>query len=205
MKKSLILILMLLSTTLFISCANKEKQEINESSQLQNNTTEEDNTEVNDSEDSFYDTTLNDYELEEESSNEENNDEIDQERYVEIKSILENNKMSIESDSKSKLVASNGIGEKFVYESTETDIELNYFVPFNNILNEGVYDITGTVLNNIINIILKSDNQYTFYINKAIEELYANEYTDYTVEIDNLEITIKNDYEFTEVIVIITP
>ena len=40
MKKSLILILMLLSTTLFISCANKEKQEINESSQLQNNTTE---------------------------------------------------------------------------------------------------------------------------------------------------------------------
>lgn len=205
MKKSLILILMLLSTTLFISCANKEKQEINESSQLQNNTTEEDNTEVNDSEDSFYDTTLNDYELEEESSNEENNDEIDQERYVEIKSILENNKMSIESDSKSKLVASNGIGEKFVYESTETDIELNYFVPFNNILNEGVYDITGTVLNNIINIILKSDNQYTLYINKAIEELYANEYTDYTVEIDNLQITIKNDYEFTEVIVIITP
>lgn len=205
MKKSLILILMLLSTTLFISCANKEKQEINESSQLQNNTTEEDNTEVNDSEDSFYDTTLNDYELEEESSNEENNDEIDQERYVEIKSILENNKMSIESDSKSKLVASNGIGEKFVYESTETDIELNYFVPFNNILNEGVYDITGTVLNNIINIILKSDNQYIFYINKAIEELYANEYTDYTVEIDNLQITIKNDYEFTEVIVIITP
>ena len=75
----------------------------------------------------------------------------------------------------------------------------------NNILNEGVYDITGTVLNNIINIILKSDNQYTFYINKAIEELYANEYTDYTVEIDNLQITIKNDYEFTEVIVIITP
>ena len=196
---------MLLSTTLFISCANKEKQEINESSQLQNNTTEEDNTEVNDSEDSFYDTTLNDYELEEESSNEENNDEIDQERYVEIKSILENNKMSIESDSKSKLVASNGIGEKFVYESTETDIELNYFVPFNNILNEGVYDITGTVLNNIINIILKSDNQYTFYINKEIEELYANEYTDYTVEIDNLQITIKNDYEFTEFIVIITP
>ena len=133
----------------------------------------------------------------EESENEKENNYIT--HYEIVKEIVENKKMTIITSDNREIEAENGLGENIVYKLNDNnEIIISYSVKLTTILNDGNYDINGTVFSNILNEIL-NDDKYIVGINKAIVNYFNEEKETYTDDIDGVKVDINQDYDFVKV------
>ena len=63
------------------------------------------------------------------------------------------------------------------------------------ILNDGNYEINGTVFSNILSEIL-NDDKYIIDVNEAITNYFNEEKESYIEDIDRVKVDINQDYDF---------
>ena len=199
MKRTLIMSLAIISICSFVACTNENnKSEGNVEQVVENNSvmvdegiTEEEKEEEENREENNIDTVI------EESENEKENNYIT--HYEIVKEIVENKKMTIITSDNREIEAENGLGENRVYKLNDNnEIIISYSVKLTTILNDGNYDINGTVFSNILNEIL-NDDKYIVGINKAIVNYFNEEKETYTDDIDGVKVDINQDYDFVKV------
>lgn len=234
MNKKLIALLTISSAIALTGCVNAENKDIDNGSQItaeesvnnsiENKDVEDTSGDVEESETEKEDTNVvieqdkveekdedNDIENVDESEvnvSKNENEIIFENNYDMVKSILENNKMTVlekkdESSTESYLEAEDGIGDKVSYKlNLDNGIEINYAVEINNILNVDRYKITGTSLDEILGILVPNLE----YANEVEEAILA--YVDEGVkntEIDkgNVLITVNGSYDKVDINIII--
>lgn len=205
MKRILIMSLAIISMCSFVACTNENNKNESNIEQVMENipvmdnegVTEEEKEEVvveseeEGKEENNIDTVI------EESENEKENNYIT--HYEIVKEIVENKKMTIITSDNREIEAENGLGENIVYKLNDNnEIIISYSVKLTTILNDGNYDINGTVFSNILNEIL-NDDKYIVGINKAIVNYFNEEKETYTDDIDGVKVDINQDYDFVKV------
>ena len=199
MKRTLIMSLAIISICSFVACTNQNnKSEGNVEQVVENNSV-------------MVDEGITEEEKEEEENREENNiapvieegitdkENNYNKHYEMVKNIVENKKMTIIKSDNREIQAENGLGESIVYKLKEdNEIIISYSVKLTTILNDGNYDINGTVFSNILNEIL-NDDKYIVGINKAIVNYFNEEKETYTDDIDGVKVDINQDYDFVKV------
>lgn len=208
MKRILIMSLAIISMCSFVACTNENnKNESNVEQVIENipvieeeGVNEEEKGEVaseevaseeEGKEENNIDTAI------EEGVNEKENNYIT--HYEIVKEIVENKKMTIINSDNREIEAENGLGENIVYKLNENnEIIISYSVKLTTILNDGNYDINGTVFSNILNEIL-NDDKYIVGINEAIANYFNEEKETYTDDIDGVKVDINQDYDFVKV------
>ena len=205
MKRILIMSLAIISMCSFVACTNENNKNESNIEQVMENipvmdnegVTEEEKEEVvveseeEGKEENNIDTVI------EESENEKENNYIT--HYEIVKEIVENKKMTIITSDNREIEAENGLGENIVYKLNDNnEIIISYSVKLTTILNDGNYDINGTVFSNILNEILNYD-KYIVGINKAIVNYFNEEKETYTDDIDGVKVDINQDYDFVKV------
>lgn len=205
MKRILIMSLAIISMSSFVACTNENNKNESNIEQVMENipvmenegVTEEEKEEVvveseeEGKEENNIDTVI------EESENEKENNYIT--HYEIVKEIVENKKMTIITSDNREIEAENGLGENIVYKLNDNnEIIISYSVKLTTILNDGNYDINGTVFSNILNEIL-NDDKYIVGINKAIVNYFNEEKETYTDDIDGVKVDINQDYDFVKV------
>ena len=205
MKRILIMSLAIISMCSFVACTNENNKNESNIEQVMENipvmenegVTEEEKEEVvveseeEGKEENNIDTVI------EESENEKENNYIT--HYEIVKEIVENKKMTIINSDNREIEAENGLGENIVYKLNDNnEIIISYSVKLTTILNDGNYDINGTVFSNILNEIL-NDDKYIVGINKAIVNYFNEEKETYTDDIDGVKVDINQDYDFVKV------
>ena len=205
MKRTLIMSLAIISMCSFVACTNENNKNESNIEQVMENipvmenegVTEEEKEEVvveseeEGKEENNIDTVI------EESENEKENNYIT--HYEIVKEIVENKKMTIITSDNREIEAENGLGENIVYKLNDNnEIIISYSVKLTTILNDGNYDINGTVFSNILNEIL-NDDKYIVGINKAIVNYFNEEKETYTDDIDGVKVDINQDYDFVKV------
>lgn len=205
MKRILIMSLAIISMSSFVACTNENNKNESNIEQVMENipvmenegVTEEEKEEVvveseeEGKEENNIDTVI------EESENEKENNYIT--HYEIVKEIVENKKMTIITSDNREIEAENGLGENIVYKLNDNnEIIISYSVKLTTILNDGNYDINGTVFSNILNEIL-NDDKYIVGINKAIVNYFNEEKETYTDDIDGVKVYINQDYDFVKV------
>ena len=205
MKRILIMSLAIISMCSFVACTNENNKNESNIEQVMENipvmenegVTEEEKEEVvveseeEGKEENNIDTVI------EESENEKENNYIT--HYEIVKEIVENKKMTIITSDNREIEAENGLGENIVYKLNDNnEIIISYSVKLTSILNDGNYDINGTVFSNILNEIL-NDDKYIVGINEAIANYFNEEKETYTDDIDGVKVDINQDYDFVKV------
>ena len=205
MKRILIMSLAIISMCSFVACTNENNKNESNIEQVMENipvmenegVTEEEKEEVvveseeEGKEENNIDTVI------EESENEKENNYIT--HYEIVKEIVENKKMTIINSDNREIEAESGLGENIVYKLNDNnEIIISYSVKLTTILNDGNYDINGTVFSNILNEIL-NDDKYIVGINKAIVNYFNEEKETYTDDIDGVKVDINQDYDFVKV------
>ena len=205
MKRILIMSLAIISMCSFVACTNENNKNESNIEQVMENipvmenegvTEEEKEEEVVESEEEGKEENNIDTVIEE-SENETENNYIT--HYEIVKEIVENKKMTIITSDNREIEAENGLGENIVYKLNDNnEIIISYSVKLTTILNDGNYDINGTVFSNILNEIL-NDDKYIVGINKAIVNYFNEEKETYTDDIDGVKVDINQDYDFVKV------
>lgn len=205
MKRILIMSLAIISMCSFVACTNENNKNESNIEQVMENipvmenegvTEEEKEEEVVESEEEGKEENNIDTVIEE-SENEKENNYIT--HYEIVKEIVENKKMTIITSDNREIEAENGLGENIVYKLNDNnEIIISYSVKLTTILNDGNYDINGTVFSNILNEIL-NDDKYIVGINKAIVNYFNEEKETYTDDIDGVKVDINQDYDFVKV------
>lgn len=204
MKRILIMSLAIISMCSFVACTNENNKNESNIEQVMENipvmenegVTEEKEEVVVESEEEGKEENNIDTVIEE-SENEKENNYIT--HYEIVKEIVENKKMTIITSDNREIEAENGLGENIVYKLNENnEIIISYSVKLTTILNDGNYDINGTVFSNILNEIL-NDDKYIVGINKAIVNYFNEEKETYTDDIDGVKVDINQDYDFVKV------
>lgn len=204
MKRILIMSLAIISMCSFVACTNENNKNESNIEQVMENipvmenegVTEEKEEVVVESEEEGKEENNIDTVIEE-SENEKENNYIT--HYEIVKEIVENKKMTIITSDNREIEAENGLGENIVYKLNDNnEIIISYSVKLTTILNDGNYDINGTVFSNILNEIL-NDDKYIVGINKAIVNYFNEEKETYTDDIDGVKVDINQDYDFVKV------
>lgn len=203
MKRILIMSLAIISMCSFVACTNENNKNESNIEQvmenipvMENEGVTEEKEEVVESEEEGKEENNIDTVIEE-SENEKENNYIT--HYEIVKEIVENKKMTIITSDNREIEAENGLGENIVYKLNDNnEIIISYSVKLTTILNDGNYDINGTVFSNILNEIL-NDDKYIVGINKAIVNYFNEEKETYTDDIDGVKVDINQDYDFVKV------
>ena len=204
MKRILIMSLAIISMCSFVACTNETNKNESNIEQVMENipvmenegVTEEKEEVVVESEEEGKEENNIDTVIEE-SENEKENNYIT--HYEIVKEIVENKKMTIINSDNREIEAESGLGENIVYKLNDNnEIIISYSVKLTTILNDGNYDINGTVFSNILNEIL-NDDKYIVGINKAIVNYFNEEKETYTDDIDGVKVDINQDYDFVKV------
>lgn len=196
MKRTLIMSLAIISICSFVACTNENnKSEGNVEQVVENNSV-------------MVDEGITEEEKEEEENREENNiapvieEGITDKKnnynkhYEMVKNIVENKKMTIIKSDNREIQAENGLGESIVYKLNEdNEIIISYSVKLTSILNDGNYEINGTVFSNILSEIL-NDDKYIIDVNEAITNYFNEEKESYIEDIDRVKVDINQDYDF---------
>lgn len=196
MKRTLIMSLAIISICSFVACTNENnKNEGNVEQVVENNSV-------------MVDEGITEEEKEEEENREENNiapvieegitdkENNYNKHYEMVKNIVENKKMTIIKSDNREIQAENGLGESIVYKLKEdNEIIISYSVKLTSILNDGNYEINGTVFSNILSEIL-NDDKYIIDVNEAITNYFNEEKESYIEDIDRVKVDINQDYDF---------
>ena len=214
MKKKFIIFLIIVSIFTLVSCSNEtNKSESSIDKTVEDNSVSADK-EVFQKEENKEEKNKEEVNNESKENVEENkrdnnsiDDNIDEkekkynDKYNIIKDLIENKKMTIKNSNYREIEAENGLGENIVYKLNENNkIVISSSVRLTTILNDGKYDISGSIFSNILIEVL-NDNKYIKDINEAIGNYFTEEKDIYTKDINELKIDVSQEFDFIKITV----
>ena len=214
MKKKFIIFLIIVSIFTLVSCSNEtNKSESSIDKTVEDNSVSADK-EVSQKEENKEEKNKEEVNNESKENVEENkidNNSIDDninekekkynDKYNIIKDLIENKKMTIKNSNYREIEAENGLGENIVYKLNENNkIVISFSVRLTTILNDGKYDISGSIFSNILIEVL-NDNKYIKDINEAIGNYFTEEKDIYTKDINELKIDVSQEFDFIKITV----
>ena len=214
MKKKFIIFLIIVSIFTLVSCSNEtNKSESSIDKTVEDNSVSADK-EVSQKEENKEEKNKEEVNNESKENVEENkidnnsiDDNIDEkekkynDKYNIIKDLIENKKMTIKNSNYREIEAENGLGENIVYKLNENNkIVISSSVRLTTILNDGKYDISGSIFSNILIEVL-NDNKYIKDINEAIGNYFTEEKDIYTKDINELKIDVSQEFDFIKITV----
>lgn len=214
MKKKFIIFLIIVSIFTLVSCSNEtNKSESSIDKTVEDNSVPADK-EVSQKEENKEEKNKEEVNNESKENVEENkidNNSIDDninekekkynDKYNIIKDLIENKKMTIKNSNYREIEAENGLGENIVYKLNENNkIVISSSVRLTTILNDGKYDISGSIFSNILIEVL-NDNKYIKDINEAIGNYFTEEKDIYTKDINELKIDVSQEFDFIKITV----
>lgn len=214
MKKKFIIFLIIVSIFTLVSCSNEtNKSESSIDKTVEDNSVSADK-EVSQKEENKEEKNKEEVNNESKENVEENkidNNSIDDninekekkynDKYNIIKDLIENKKMTIKNSNYREIEAENGLGENIVYKLNENNkIVISSSVRLTTILNDGKYDISGSIFSNILIEVL-NDNKYIKDINEAIGNYFTEEKDIYTKYINELKIDVSQEFDFIKITV----
>ena len=214
MKKKFIIFLIIVSIFTLVSCSNEtNKSESSIDKTVEDNSVSADK-EVSQKEENKEEKNKEEVNNESKENVEENkidNNSIDDninekekkynDKYNIIKDLIENKKMTIKNSNYREIEAENGLGENIVYKLNENNkIVISSSVILTTILNDGKYDISGSIFSNILIEVL-NDNKYIKDINEAIGNYFTEEKDIYTKDINELKIDVSQEFDFIKITV----
>lgn len=214
MKKKFIIFLIIVSIFTLVSCSNEtNKSESSIDKTVEDNSVSADK-EVFQKEENKEEKNKEEVNNESKENVEENkidNNSIDDninekekkynDKYNIIKDLIENKKMTIKNSNYREIEAENGLGENIVYKLNENNkIVISSSVRLTTILNDGKYDISGSIFSNILIEVL-NDNKYIKDINEAIGNYFTEEKDIYTKDINELKIDVSQEFDFIKITV----
>lgn len=214
MKKKFIIFLIIVSIFTLVSCSNEtNKSESSIDKTVEDNSVSADK-EVSQKEENKEEKNKEEVNNESKENVEENkidNNSIDDninekekkynDKYNIIKDLIENKKMTIKNSNYREIEAENGLGENIVYKLNENNkIVISSSVRLTTILNDGKYDISGSIFSNILIEVL-NDNKYIKDINEAIGNYFTEEKDIYTKDINELKIDVSQEFDFIKITV----
>lgn len=214
MKKKFIIFLIIVSIFTLVSCSNEtNKSESSIDKTVEDNSVSADK-EVSQKEENKEEKNKEEVNNESKENVEENkidsnsiDDNINEkekkynDKYNIIKDLIENKKMTIKNSNYREIEAENGLGENIVYKLNENNkIVISSFVRLTTILNDGRYDISGSIFSNILIEVL-NDSKYIKDINEAIGNYFTEEKDIYTKYINELKIDVSQEFDFIKITV----
>ena len=214
MKKKFIIFLIIVSIFTLVSCSNEtNKSESSIDKTVEDNSVSADK-EVSQKEENKEEKNKEEVNNESKENVEENkidNNSIDDninekekkynDKYNIIKDLIENKKMTIKNSNYREIEAENGLGENIVYKLNENNkIVISSSVRLTTILNDGKYDISGSIFSNILIEVL-NDNKYIKDINEAIGNYFTEKKDIYTKDINELKIDVSQEFDFIKITV----
>lgn len=214
MKKKFIIFLIIVSIFTLVSCSNEtNKSESSIDKTVEDNSVSADK-EVSQKEENKEEKNKEEVNNESKENVEENkidNNSIDDninekekkynDKYNIIKDLIENKKMTIKNSNYREIEAENGLGENIVYKLNENNkIVISFSVRLTTILNDGKYDISGSIFSNILIEVL-NDSKYIKDINEAIGNYFTEEKDIYTKDINELKIDVSQEFDFIKITV----
>lgn len=214
MKKKFIIFLIIVSIFTLVSCSNEtNKSESSIDKTVEDNSVSADK-EVSQKEENKEEKNKEEVNNESKENVEENkidsnsiDDNINEkekkynDKYNIIKDLIENKKMTIKNSNYREIEAENGLGENIVYKLNENNkIVISSSVRLTTILNDGKYDISGSIFSNILIEVL-NDNKYIKDINEAIGNYFTEEKDIYTKDINELKIDVSQEFDFIKITV----
>lgn len=216
MKKKFIIFLIIVSIFTLVSCSNEtNKSESSIDKTVEDNSVSADK-EVSQKEENKEEKNKEEVNNESKENVEENkidsnsiDDNINEkekkynDKYNIIKDLIENKKMTIKNSNYREIEAENGLGENIVYKLNENNkIVISSSVRLTTILNDGKYDISGSIFSNILIEVL-NDSKYIKDINEAIGNYFTEEKDIYTKYINELKIDVSQEFDFIKITVIV--
>lgn len=214
MKKKFIIFLIIVSIFTLVSCSNEtNKSESSIDKTVEDNSVSADK-EVSQKEENKEEKNKEEVNNESKENVEENkidsnsiDDNINEkekkynDKYNIIKDLIENKKMTIKNSNYREIEAENGLGENIVYKLNENNkIVISSSVRLTTILNDGKYDISGSIFSNILIEVL-NDSKYIKDINEAIGNYFTEEKDIYTKYINELKIDVSQEFDFIKITV----
>lgn len=214
MKKKFIIFLIIVSIFTLVSCSNEtNKSESSIDKTVEDNSVSADK-EVSQKEENKEERNKEEVNNESKENVEENkidsnsiDDNINEkekkynDKYNIIKDLIENKKMTIKNSNYREIEAENGLGENIVYKLNENNkIVISSSVRLTTILNDGKYDISGSIFSNILIEVL-NDSKYIKDINEAIGNYFTEEKDIYTKDINELKIDVSQEFDFIKITV----
>ena len=214
MKKKFIIFLIIVSIFTLVSCSNEtNKSESSIDKTVEDNSVSADK-EVSQKEENKEEKNKEEVNNESKENVEENkidsnsiDDNINEkekkynDKYNIIKDLIENKKMTIKNSNYREIEAENGLGENRVYKLNENNkIVISSSVRLTTILNDGKYDISGSIFSNILIEVL-NDSKYIKDINEAIGNYFTEEKDIYTKYINELKIDVSQEFDFIKITV----
>lgn len=214
MKKKFIIFLIIVSIFTLVSCSNEtNKSESSIDKTVEDNSVSADK-EVSQKEENKEEKNKEEVNNESKENVEENkidsnsiDDNINEkekkynDKYNIIKDLIENKKMTIKNSNYREIEAENGLGENIVYKLNENNkIVISSSVILTTILNDGKYDISGSIFSNILIEVL-NDSKYIKDINEAIGNYFTEEKDIYTKDINELKIDVSQEFDFIKITV----
>ena len=214
MKKKFIIFLIIVSIFTLVSCSNEtNKSESSIDKTVEDNSVSADK-EVSQKEENKEEKNKEEVNNESKENVEENkidsnsiDDNINEkekkynDKYNIIKDLIENKKMTIKNSNYREIEAENGLGENIVYKLNENNkIVISSSVRLTTILNDGKYDISGSIFSNILIEVL-NDNKYIKDINEEIGNYFTEEKDIYTKDINELKIDVSQEFDFIKITV----
>ena len=216
MKKKFIIFLIIVSIFTLVSCSNEtNKSESSIDKTVEDNSVSADKEvsqkEENKEEKNKEEKNKEEVNNESKENVEENNNSIDDninekekkyhDKYNIIKDLIENKKMTIKNSNYREIEAENGLGENIVYKLNENNkIVISSSVRLTTILNDGKYDISGSIFSNILIEVL-NDSKYIKDINEAIGNYFTEKKDIYTKDINELKIDVSQEFDFIKITV----
>ena len=214
MKKKFIIFLIIVSIFTLVSCSNEtNKSESSIDKTVEDNSVSADK-EVSQKEENKEEKNKEEVNNESKENVEENkidsnsiDDNINEkekkynDKYNIIKDLIENKKMTIKNSNYREIEAESGLGENIVYKLNENNkIVISSSVRLTTILNDGKYDISGSIFSNILIEVL-NDSKYIKDINEAIGNYFTEEKDIYTKGINELKIDVSQEFDFIKITV----
>lgn len=214
MKKKFIIFLIIVSIFTLVSCSNEtNKSESSIDKTVEDNSVSADK-EVSQKEENKEEKNKEEVNNESKENVEENkidsnsiDDNINEkekkyhDKYNIIKDLIENKKMTIKNSNYREIEAENGLGENIVYKLNENNkIVISSSVRLTTILNDGKYDISGSIFSNILIEVL-NDSKYIKDINEAIGNYFTEKKDIYTKDINELKIDVSQEFDFIKITV----
>ncbi len=214
MKKKFIIFLIIVSIFTLVSCSNEtNKSESSIDKTVEDNSVSADK-EVSQKEENKEERNKEEVNNESKENVEENkidsnsiDDNINEkekkyhDKYNIIKDLIENKKMTIKNSNYREIEAENGLGENIVYKLNENNkIVISSSVRLTTILNDGKYDISGSIFSNILIEVL-NDSKYIKDINEAIGNYFTEKKDIYTKDINELKIDVSQEFDFIKITV----
>ena len=214
MKKKFIIFLIIVSIFTLVSCSNEtNKSESSIDKTVEDNSVSADK-EVSQKEENKEENNKEEVNNESKENVEENkidsnsiDDNINEkekkynDKYNIIKDLIENKKMTIKNSNYREIEAENGLGENIVYKLNENNkIVISSSVRLTTILNDGKYDISGSIFSNILIEVL-NDNKYIKDINEAIGNYFTKKKHIKTKDIIKLKIDVSQEFDFIKITV----